>query len=595
MKAAALSILVIISSAAIAALHPPIGLKPLIGKLTERRRVTIQELQPALKTIVYVEQQTGLRDANGALKRPHVFDPAVDTIPDELASDSSLIERRIARDLKSRREFDQDVVVRFQSLSEQDKDSYAKATRAYLAAQKHVRELSAEAITTAQVVYGIDQLPAGRILSGPPPGKAFGLSSYIGRQADGTPTFDETLARGVYGQTTNAAQIKIGPDAFEKPELLGSAIYHEGLHYKDYLTAGIDLRNVPADEVKVRKTVRPLLVRVFGFDRTEIKDHDALQASNSGFAAIWKRAIESGFDPYSRIESQVSRFPPPPASHVTLPAKRHFASLAAVLEEDNAARSDAKDAAMDILNDGIVSNQAIDQQVTASQSRETTGNSDTEANEDPQWDALHEWVETACRYLKPVDFVYSNAGSTTPDPDYTRWSVQENDRRASAKQTSDAADRDYLLTHSVVMEHAVLAARMKEHKKTLGSCERGILKALLAAPAPVQTEWLVEQLDFKKGGGSLGKIVRGINRGVKKDSAALVKGITIPLIAVGQVIQEMAKASEEAARENRRSQSNRPERPERPERSEPGSSRNDWNGSYAYGQLGGVASGHLLQ
>lgn len=583
---------------AYAALHPPKDFGPIESKLSERRKALEQRLRPALKVIVEVEERVGLRDESGRRLRPTIPNPATDDVPNSALIDVSFVDMTVLEALRKRQAFDQRVLAAFSSLPNGDAERYAKAGRAYLAAQKEVHELSEQAISLAQNTFGIDPLPAGKVASGPPPGTPFGKPSFIGQQASGVPTFNENVREGVKGQTNDAAHIEIGPDAFSSPGRLGATIYHEGLHYRDYLTPGLDLRNEPANEVRVRAKLRPLLRRIFNFSQADLTDNDKVQAQYKKWASDWSIGMSQGHDPYSRIAGEKVFFPFPSVDRYHY-SGQHFASLASILDEHQTEQNDEQDVAIKSLDDAVPARDSVSDDVEREQAKadaERKAQEAIEAARDPQWDALSAWVGAACRYLKPVEFVPGGAGSSSPDFSYIKWAYAENDRRASSKLSSDAVDRDYLLAHSVVMPTDAMAAGLKAHKKSLDSCERDMLKLLISAPAPLQTEWLVGRLDDRKGGGALGRFVRGISKDIKKGSAVLVSGITVSLIAVGEAVEEMSKPAPRS--QSTQSQPNAPDRekpfkPEPPERQEPRSSSGAWNGSYAYGQLGGVASGSL--
>ncbi|MBI3554223.1 MAG: hypothetical protein HY077_17125 [Elusimicrobia bacterium] len=277
-------------------------------------------------------------------------------------------------------------------------------------------------------------------------------------------------------------------------------------------------------------------------------------------------------------------------------------SLAAILDQAKSERDDSSDHWDKLVDEDASAAEQVTAQAAswdawrAKVDAERKAHEDAlaaiEAARDPQWEALSEWVGRACSYIKPAEFVHDGIGSSTPDFEYIKWAAAENDRRAAGKHASDAADREYLLTHSVVLPKSVIERGLKAHKSSLGSCEKDIIGLLLAAPAPVRSEWLVDEIDYLKGGGALGIVVRGIAKGLKKGSEALVTGIAVPFIAVGNAIEELSVELSKPVAPSR-SEPGGSDRPQRPERSESGGSRDVWHGSGAYGQLGGISSGGL--
>lgn len=211
--------------------------------------------------------------------------------------------------------------------------------------------------------------------------------------------------------------------------------------------------------------------------------------------------------------------------------------------------------------------------------------------EDPYWEALRRWAGMACGYIERVDRVPVEDFS---NPDAVGWAAAENERRFAAKRAADAVAREYLLHNLVVMEKGAIAARMSGDAG-LGSCDRDMLRLIMSAEGPLAADWLVGQLDYRKGGGAVGAILHGIAQAVGGGASAVVRGAKAPFIAAGDALT----ASEEpAAPAQPPPPPAAPERPERPgrERAEPqerehAPARTSEGG--AMRQLRGVSSGSL--
>lgn len=155
------------------------------------------------------------------------------------------------------------------------------------------------------------------------------------------------------------------------------------------------------------------------------------------------------------------------------------------------------------------------------------------------WGALHEWTGKACTYMTYAQTIPLNTIDMSPATQFSREfrSMQEeNDRRELEKVRADVLIKEYLLSHSVVMPRSEIAAG-RARDKALSSCQESILDMILDAPNPIDSKWLVAQLDakrdYKRGGGALGAIIRGIASDIGRGAGALVEGLKAPFVSDG--------------------------------------------------------------
>lgn len=151
------------------------------------------------------------------------------------------------------------------------------------------------------------------------------------------------------------------------------------------------------------------------------------------------------------------------------------------------------------------------------------------------WGALLEWAGTACAYMGyypetvPINYQDVSAANLR----YIAWAEQENERRLSIKRRTDAAGKQYMLTHSVVMTRTEISAQMNLEGNNLSRCSRSVVEMIQDAPDPIDSQWLVAQLDYKRTGGVFGAVIRGISSALGNAAGALIHGIKAPFVNDG--------------------------------------------------------------
>ncbi len=179
-------------------------------------------------------------------------------------------------------------------------EDYARLTADYKRAQEELQKLSAKAIELARAAYQTSPAKSsGVIVSGPPlPTSEDDVPGFIGNQAAYIPKYSGQMSKGTSGTTDDAGKVLIGPDAFDSPGKLAFTLYHEGEHFEKLLTPGLDLRNLPDEEVLAREKQRPLLKGTFDFSDKAIEDFDKVLAAERIRAEKWRQYIAQGLDPY---------------------------------------------------------------------------------------------------------------------------------------------------------------------------------------------------------------------------------------------------------------------------------------------------------
>ncbi|HXS99669.1 MAG TPA: hypothetical protein VN915_03275 [Elusimicrobiota bacterium] len=127
-----------------------------------------------------------------------------------------------------------------------------------------------------------------------------------------------------------------------------------------------------------------------------------------------------------------------------------------------------------------------------------------EAEERAPWEALRQWAGVACLYAQPgpADF---------------------------------DGERDYLRTHFVIVGRSDIDAWMAKDQKAgykLSSCQRELIGLARDASGPLDAEWVIKEMDYRRGGGALGVFVRG---GAKVISA-IPKGIGYGIVSLGEAL-----------------------------------------------------------
>lgn len=182
----------------------------------------------------------------------------------------------------------------------------------------------------------------------------------------------------------------------------------------------------------------------------------------------------------------------------------------------------------------------------------------------PGWQELEDWASHACHYLAPPEYVRTPSFPSPDELSYMQWAQRENDSRAEAKHRSDAYDRQYLLDHSAVIEKAEIERLLSQDGDRLDACKRDVIGIFQKADGPIETSWLVGQFDYRKGGGALGVIVRGLADAVSSGAAVIAQGISAPFVALGQAVTSIQWVADNSSQPSNSSQErSNDERPER--------------------------------
>jgi hypothetical protein len=136
-----------------------------------------------------------------------------------------------------------------------------------------------------------------------------------------------------------------------------------------------------------------------------------------------------------------------------------------------------------------------------------------------RWEQFRVWAHWACMYVHPLHGADSS------------FEVRE------AEIEEDKILRKDLLTHFVVLPADEITAGLASDSH-LSSCQVSTINTILAAPAPIDAKWLVDQMDYERAGGVAGAILRNflarVSQGVKVGGTMLVTGITAPFVAIGE-------------------------------------------------------------
>lgn len=202
-----------------------------------------------------------------------------------------------------------DYAKRLLGLGNETLEKYARLSQEHKLAQQELRSLSDKAIKLATAAYKpVPAISSGDIASGPPqPVTSDDVPSYIGNPVAYAPAYSERVPDGKSGATDDAGKVLIGPGAFDSPGKLAFTLYHEGEHFERLLTPGLDLRNIPNEEVLTRTRQRPLLKSIFGLTDKEVASFDEVLASERIRAKKWDTLLTQGLDPYKK--SQQMAFP----------------------------------------------------------------------------------------------------------------------------------------------------------------------------------------------------------------------------------------------------------------------------------------------
>ena len=128
----------------------------------------------------------------------------------------------------------------------------------------------------------------------------------------------------------------------------------------------------------------------------------------------------------------------------------------------------------------------------------------SEAEARAPWEALKQWVGMACLYAHPGPADYDG-------------------------------ERQYLRTHFVIVNRSDIDAWSAKDRKDgykVSSCERELIGLARDASGPLDAEWVIQEMDYRRGGGALGVFVRG----VPKVIAAIPKGIGYGIVSLGDAM-----------------------------------------------------------
>lgn len=562
-------------------------LERLMRPLNRIREIRDGRLKPSQAQRLEIEKRVGLRDEEGRSLRPR--NPNRDYF--------EVTHRESERLAEIQESFHKSVAEAFAQLSANERARYATATTDYNKALIEIRPLAEEAIRVAIEAYGIPER-TGAIANGPPlPTGPDDVPSFRGKVVRFSPAFDASLEESRFGVTTDDGRVEIGLSAFAYPGRLGATLFHEGLHIADLLDPAVDLRNAPATEARIRRSIRPLLERVFALRAEDVQKHDEKRQREEALAEKWRLLIAGGFSPWKK-----SHRPAFPLD--ALPARPYDADeLGGILERASTEAEYEQDPADPLPAESREPYEAAGEYAADLDAHEARENEDRLAAEaaqaaflasrDPQWEALRDWTRAACEYLEPVELVPTGAGGDNPHFEHMKWALAENERRIMAKGESDAGARKYLLAHFVVLPEARIKSLLRGHKSELDRCERGVIRMILKAPGPISAGWLVSQLDYRKGGGRIGGVLRTIAKALKKSSAAIVDGIQAPFIAVRSAAAakhaDPAASGKSGGGGNRDAVETERDPPEayQPER------RKIWQGSPTFERLKGIAEGSI--
>jgi len=333
-------------------------------------------------------------------------------------------------------------------------------------------------------------------------------------------------AHGSYAGVTWAdGTVELNEKAFlRSPAYLAAIILHESIHFAQSTTVGRADRLSPA--------------------RAEIEAHS--QSSGDKTAALLGLTSEEQGLLKKAFQAAIERFQKAPGQKMM---SRQFTPDGAV-DAGEAAKEAGDDAFWARMREGGelaaaigVANEAAAEAGRRARDAEKKAEQDKQAHEDERRrrapeDALNAWVGRACAYMAYAETIPINtldSSHSAAAMRYLQEVLRENDRLFAEKQRSDAVIKEYLLSHSVVMKRSDIEAGRT--RKNEGSCQRLILDMIYDAPDPIDSRWLVAQLDakrdYKRGGGVLGAIIRGIADGLRRGTGALVHGIQAPFVSDG--------------------------------------------------------------
>lgn len=390
-------------------------------------------------------------------------------------------------------------------------------------------------------------------------------------------------AHGPYAGITWAdGTVELNEKAFLSPGYLAAVILHESVHYAQMTTVGRgdSITGVRAEIEAHSKSSGPEAAAAFGL--TDIEKGKLKAAFTENIKRFQNRPNMNmmslqfaGADPEPIKERSELDFLTP-WQQGSSAVSEMAAAARAKLEEERKARA-AREA-------HIADVRAKEAERKDRMERERLDRLNT------PWGALLEWAGNACSYMDydPETVPINYQDVSAPNLQYIAWAEKENEGRLSQKRRSDAAAKEYMLAHSVVMPQSEIASALAAEGKKLSRCSRSVVEMVQDAPDPIDSRWLVAQLDYKRNGGVFGAVFRGIASGITHAAGALIHGIQAPFVSNGSSSSGgVREPSERPARET-------PPPPREPtappvERERPTPSHNPYRQNYR--QLRGVASG----
>lgn len=329
-------------------------------------------------------------------------------------------------------------------------------------------------------------------------------------------------AHGPYAGITWAdGTVELNEKAFLSPGYLGAVILHELVHFEQMTTVGRGDRMTAV--------------------RAEIEAHSK-SAGREAATVFGLTPDEEGLLKEA-FKDNIRRYQNNPSRNMM---SMQFTSGGAV-EALEAEKQDADSAFWASVRQGgaiasaaTASNQAAAEAARQARLADRLARQDADRREQERvrrapWSALLEWAGKACSYMDyyPETVPINYQDMSAPNLRYIAWAEQENERRLSEKRRTDALGKQYMLTHSVVMPRDEISSWLNLEHGNLNRCSKSVIEMIRDAPDPVDSRWLVAQLDFKRKGGVFGAILRGISSGLGHAAGALIHGIQAPFVSDG--------------------------------------------------------------
>lgn len=190
-------------------------------------------------------------------------------------------------------------------LSTKEREEYALLMKEYSISQRDSHNHFNRAIQLALKFYDIKpHHQSGKILSGSP--------KQIGKSLTWSPKFSSKLQphelSEEYFQTQPAfireedRAVILRPTAFNSPGELALTLYHESQHVDEMLNPGIDLRNQPASEVRIRQKTLPFLKKIFQLNPREWKNEIYTLEACHVLSDKWEYSMRYGASPFDTLK-----------------------------------------------------------------------------------------------------------------------------------------------------------------------------------------------------------------------------------------------------------------------------------------------------